>query len=78
MIFSLVFLALGLGLCAGNSSGPPANISTCVNLVPSAASPHVRQDGNGTYDLTISNLMRNSSLGYFEFSPSQTYAGELA
>ena len=77
MVAWLIY-AISVGLVAARSSGPPAEASTCVNLIPGSVSPHEFQSGNGTYDITVSNLILSStSPGYFEYTAGMQYTGKL-
>ena len=75
-ISGIVF-ALCVGYAIGRSNGPPAVEPTCLNLMPAPAplSPHVMQDGNGTYDLTVMNLNMSSTPGYFYYKAGTVYTG---
>ncbi len=72
---ALVF-AVSLGLAVCFSSGPPAEVSTCLNMRPASRAPHKLQSGNGTYDLTVEFIGEANDDGYFSYSASFSYTGE--
>ena len=67
----LTSLCVGVVLCF--NTGPPAELSTCVNLIPASRSPHRLQAGNGTYLLSVTGLSLNGS--YFTYNAGQQYTG---
>ena len=75
MIARLIYAAVSVGLVASFSTGPPAEVPTCLNLIPGSSSPHWQQAGNGTYDITINNLLPSS--GFFAYTAGVQYTGEF-
>ena len=67
----LASLCVALVFCF--NTGPPAELSTCDNLIPASRSPHVLQPGNGTYNLSVTGLSLNGS--YFTYNAGQQYTG---
>ena len=71
----LVLASLCVGVVFGFNTGPPAEMSTCVNLIPASRSPHVFQAGNGTYDLSVTGPGLSLNDSYFTYTAGQQYTG---
>ena len=69
----LILASLCVGVVFSFSTGPPARDSTCANLMPDGTSPHGSQEGNGTYDLSVTGLSLSGS--YFTYTAGQQYTG---
>ena len=73
-LFWLILVSLCVGVVFSFNNGPPARVSTCANLIPDiSSSPHRLQEGNGTYDLSVTGLSLSGS--YFTYTAGQQYTG---
>ncbi len=73
-----LLIALNVGIVISFPTGPPNGMPPCVNLMPAPAplsSPHVRQEGNGTYDITTT-VPFDSTAGYYRYTADSPYTGE--
>ena len=68
-------LALCVEVVFSYNTGPPATESTCANLIPDGTSPHGFQEGNGTYDLSVTGPGLSLSGSFFTYTAGQQYTG---
>ncbi len=78
LIVLSIIATLNLGFVLGRSNGPPAVTSTCVNMIPASTSPHVKQSGNGTYDVTVNVPVSTSNSRYFSYTAGTQYSGKFS